>query len=97
MAYYTFHEDPSHAWLEVSRSELNRLGILDQITSFSYQRGDAAFLEEDRDATTFAAAKQAVGEWPIDTIPAYLNRDHWIRNLQPFSASKGRTFTKDKR
>jgi len=40
---YIFHVDPGHGWLEVSRSELKELGILNQISRYSYQRGDKVF------------------------------------------------------
>ncbi len=54
---YHIYEDSGHAWLKVEREELNKLGILEQITSYSYQKGTAVFLEEDADLTTFAKAK----------------------------------------
>jgi len=59
---YIFHEDPGHGWLEVKRAELVKLGILDQISHYSYQKDDKVFLEEDCDATKFLQAKKALGE-----------------------------------
>ena len=59
---YVFHNDPGHAWLEVEREELERLGILRKITRSSYQKGDKVFLEEDVDASTFVRAKKKIGE-----------------------------------
>jgi hypothetical protein len=53
---YTVYEDPAHAWMKVSKKELEELGIADKITGFSYQFGDYAYLEEDQDLTTFANA-----------------------------------------
>ena len=48
--------DPSHGWLKVKKSFLERLGIADRITHYSYQRGDYAYLEEDCDASNFVGA-----------------------------------------
>jgi hypothetical protein len=53
---YIFHSDPGHAWLEVDRQELKDLNILQDITTFSYQKGDKVFLEEDCDYSTFVKA-----------------------------------------
>lgn len=59
---YIFHTDPGHGWLAVKRSELQRLGIEDQISAYSYQRGGTVYLEEDSDAYKFIQAKKAIGE-----------------------------------
>ena len=54
----TYHAyiDPGHGWLKVPRKELHELGIADQITPYSYQRGDWVYLEEDRDWAVFTKA-----------------------------------------
>lgn len=56
-----FHEvrDPGHSWLKVPMKELDRLGIADDISSYSYQKGDMAYLEEDCDAGVFIQARVA--------------------------------------
>jgi hypothetical protein len=59
---YIFHTDPGHGWLEVTRAECLRLGILDQISPYSYQYGDKVYLEEDCDAALWVEAKRAHGE-----------------------------------
>ncbi len=59
---YIFHSDSGHAWLAVKRSELIKLGILNRISSCSYQKGDTVYLEEDCDADVFIIAKKAIGE-----------------------------------
>lgn len=56
---YDFISDPGHGWLKVKRSELNILGIDQQITPFSYQRGEWVYLEEDGDAELFVQTKKA--------------------------------------
>ena len=47
-----WYSDPSHAWLRISRKDADFLGILPQITSYSYQskHGNVLYLEEDQDA-----------------------------------------------
>lgn len=59
---YIFEQDPGHGWLHVRRAEIERLGIAQAITPYSYQRGDLVFLEEDCDLSTFMRAKEAAGE-----------------------------------
>jgi hypothetical protein len=56
---YIIHSDPGHAWIAVKRAELISLGILDQVTRFSYQHGKTVYLEEDIDAGLFISAYEA--------------------------------------
>jgi len=56
---FTFYADPGHAWLKVSRKELEELGVADQISHYSYERGDFVYLEEDQDAAIFLDACKA--------------------------------------
>jgi hypothetical protein len=46
------YTDPGHGWGAVKRSVLRELGIIKQITPYSYQRGDTVYLEEDCDLAT---------------------------------------------
>jgi len=50
---FIFFSDSCHGWIRVPRSLLNKLGIEDKISTYSYQKGDYVYLEEDADATTF--------------------------------------------
>jgi hypothetical protein len=52
----TCYSDPSHSWGKVKKSVLVNLGIANDITAYSYQRGDYAYLEEDCDLTTLCMA-----------------------------------------
>ena len=80
---YTFHTDPGHGWLEVGLQELHDLGIYDQITAYSYVKGDRAYLEEDCDAGTFIRALKAQGQdFQYNTVNT--NNDHWIRHCRRF-------------
>ena len=55
------YSDPQHGWAKVPRTLLNKLGIEDKITPYSYQRGDFAYLEEDADLTLFCNTLKAKG------------------------------------
>ena len=56
---YNFYSDAGHGWLAVKRQELIDLNILDKISTYSYQRGNTVYLEEDCDISTFCEAKGA--------------------------------------
>ena len=56
-----FYEDPGHGWLAVPLELLDRLGILDRITTYSDMRGRFAYLEEDCDLDRFMTAARAAG------------------------------------
>lgn len=79
---YRFIADPGHGWLEVTRAEINRLCIEDQISAYSYQRGDMAYLEEDCDATVFIRAKESRAE-PVQFVEIY-QENTFVRNLPHF-------------
>lgn len=53
---FRFISDPGHGWLEVSRILVDALGVSEQISSYSYQNGEKAYLEEDCDAVRFIKA-----------------------------------------
>ncbi len=56
MKTYYMHIDAGHGWLAVKRKELADLGILDKISSCSYQKGKTVYLEEDCDVALFVNA-----------------------------------------
>jgi|AntRauTorcE11897_2_1112592.scaffolds.fasta_scaffold32555_2 hypothetical protein len=51
-----FHSDPGQGWLAVKEADLDKLGISDNITEFSFKNGKTVYLEEDCDAGTFINA-----------------------------------------
>ena len=55
------YADPGHAWCKVSRKLLVDLGISDKITTYSYQRNDSVYLEEDCDLGTLIGALKSKG------------------------------------
>jgi hypothetical protein len=58
---FHFYADPGHDWLAVKKHYLHSFGIASQITPYSYQRGDTAYLEEDCDLSVFLVALKEVG------------------------------------
>lgn len=56
-----FYEDPGHGWLAVPLELLDRLGLVDRVSPYSYLRGRLAHLEEDCDYALFAAAMRERG------------------------------------
>lgn len=58
------YEDPGHGWIKVKKSMIHDLGLTEEISSFSYQYGEYAFLEEDRDAGLFIHALRKAGIKP---------------------------------
>lgn len=55
------YSDPGHGWAAVPLTLLERLGLLDQITTYSYMRGRFAYLEEDCDLDRFMNAARDAG------------------------------------
>lgn len=51
-----FYSDPGHGWAKVSVDALKKLGIADQVSSYSYYRNGNAFLEEDCDFSLLVKA-----------------------------------------
>ena len=82
MKTYSYHNDAGHGWIEVKRSELEALGIADQISSYSYQEGDGVYLEEDCDAAKF---ELALGH-KIKTVDVWEGDNSPIREFQRYQA-----------
>ena len=56
-----FISDPGHGWLEVPIQLIERFGIGDQISMYSYRRRELAYLEEDCDYSVFIEAARKHG------------------------------------
>ena len=80
-----FYSDPGHGWLSVSRKTLSKYVDLKTVSSYSYQRKDRVFLEEDLDATLFITALQKAGK-KIEVVEYTTNRNSKIRNYGSFRA-----------
>lgn len=71
---FRFISDPGHAWLDVPRDLLGTLGISNQISNCSYQRGDRVYLEEDCDAVRFVAAYEAQVGAKVEFVEVHQER-----------------------
>lgn len=61
--------DPGHGWVAVKVKLLRELQILANISSYSYLRGQTAYLEEDCDAQVFVNAyREKYGDIPPLTV-----------------------------
>ena len=85
-----FYSDPGHGWLAVPLPLLARLGLLDQISHYSYMRGMLAHLEEDCDASLFLARARAAGIAVAFKEYNCPDRYSRIRNYDSFSADRAR-------
>ena len=86
---FKFFSDPAHGWVKVPKELLKQLGISDKISSYSYQRNDFAYLEEDADATLFAKTfEEKTGKKP-KFQESHCNGRSKIRNYQPYSSFFG--------
>ena len=80
---FTYFVDPGHGWVKVPKKVLEKLGIADKITAYSYQRGEFAYLEEDCDASTFVLAMREQGIEPV-FVESYSDNSSKIRNYESY-------------
>lgn len=78
------YEDPGHAWAKVKRSDLINLGIENKISSYSYEKGDHVYLEEDCDLTLLLKSLPAA---PV-FIEHFTNNQSKIRSYKSFEPRK---------
>jgi hypothetical protein len=71
--------DPGHSWLRVPLKMLKKLGLANKISSFSYQRTEYAYLEEDCDMTVFMKAMEVKGQ-KVVFVTRRTDRESRIRN-----------------
>lgn len=90
--HFTYHYDGGHGWFRVPMRMLEKLFLLDKISSFSYQSkdGKTAFLEEDSDASIFFSKMKEYGYDENDLkLKAKNDGDRSpIRNLPSFNGGK---------
>ena len=81
---FTFYSDAGHGWLKVKRSVLNEYNVASEISTYSYQKGDYVYLEEDCDAGKLLNAVKAAGvEVEISEVNSERSQ---IRNYYSFQA-----------
>lgn len=77
-------EDPGHGWCRVRRAEKLFQKVAKDITSFSYQRGDYVYLEEDYDLGLYYKACVEAGyeiQWIHNVARERMSK---IRNYQSY-------------
>lgn len=84
---FYFYTDPGHGWLDVPRALLHELGIAERVSSYSYQRGDSVFLEEDSDYSLFRRAMMQAGR-EFTTADIHTDGDSFIRSLPSYQAEQ---------
>ncbi len=82
---FHFYADPGHGWLAVKKQYLVKLGIAEQITRFSYRRGDTVYLEEDCDLSRFLDAVKKYGD-EADIKSHHTDRRSRIRSYESYSS-----------
>lgn len=83
--YFT---DPGHGWVRVRRNEKLFQTIADEVSSYSYQRGNYVYLEEDDDLGLYIKAIKAAG-MEIKVEQYSTNRLSKIRNYAPYEKHLG--------
>lgn len=83
------YTDPGHGWARVKRAELIKLGIISKITSYSYERNDSVYLEEDCDLGAYIKALKDRGHEIKFRETSCDRRYSRIRNYRRFSRREG--------
>ncbi len=78
-----FYSDPGHGWGAVKRKVLIDMGIADKISSYSYQKGDTVYLEEDCDLPKLTTALSVKGIW-IEHKEKHTDRRSPIRSYESY-------------
>ena len=80
-----FYSDPGHGWGAVKRKLLTDLGIADKISTYSYQKGETVYLEEDCDLGVLIGALKAKGN-TIEFKEKHTDNRSPIRSYDCFKA-----------
>lgn len=75
--------DPGHAWARFPKARLVKLGIADKISTYSYQNGANAFLEEDCDLSTLMAVLKEKG-YTVKFDESHTNKQSKIRGYNTY-------------
>lgn len=78
-----FYSDPGHGWAAVKRQKLHELCIADQISSYSYQKGNTVYLEEDCDLDVFCTAIKNRGG-KVELVEKITNSRSPIRSYESY-------------
>lgn len=72
---YKFYSDSGHGWLAVKKQDLVDLGIFNQVTNYSYIKGNTVYLEEDCDASLFFKAFEIKFNIAPRYVSVFSNKD----------------------
>jgi hypothetical protein len=78
---YNFYSDPGHGWMRVPLQDLKLVDV--KISSYSYMKGNNAYLEEDCDAPRFINAMNQLG-YEVCFKEHTSNHRSTIRNYNSF-------------
>lgn len=78
------YTDPGHGWGKVRKSVLSNLGIAGDITPFSYQRGDYAYLEEDCDLSLLCK-RLAEHDTKVKFVERHTDKQSRIRSYERYA------------
>jgi len=92
----TVYADPSHAWAKVSIDLLKTLDIQNDISRYSYKRGNFAYLEEDLDLTVLIDALKAAYPGIVIRYKEHLaNKSSKIRSYVPYTQDNLMSFIRN--
>ena len=77
------YTDPGHGWAAVKRDILTAFGIADKVSTYSYQRGQTVYLEEDCDLSLLLGALRERGITP-EFIERHTDRRSPIRSYATY-------------
>lgn len=80
-----YYQYPGHGWIKTPKALLQRLGIAGDISTYSYMRGNFAYLEEDCDAERLFQAAGRAG-MVIQLNHMHANKQSKIRAYEPYQA-----------
>jgi hypothetical protein len=83
---FKYYSDPAHGWVAVKKKLLVELGIADQISPYSYHKGQTAYLEEDCDAARLEHALKQNGI-TVSYVTKTTNNRSPIRSYESYSYS----------
>ncbi|MBP9216732.1 MAG: hypothetical protein KBF23_06135 [Agitococcus sp.] len=83
---FNFHQDAGHGWLCVKRKALEDADLLNQVSDYSYQRGESVYLEEDCDMGIWIKHLESNGiQYTLKYKHAKNDHPSPIRNYDGFS------------
>jgi len=82
---FRYYQDPGHGWVAIKIKLLKKLGIAEQISSFSYMRNDKAFLEEDCDMARLINRLDELGI-TYEFIECHSSKQSKIRNYPCYNS-----------